>query len=343
MDKEKYTEKEITKRNGLFMLIVNLLGILVCIGIFVCGVIIAAKGRETIGVMLIVAASLVFIVFCIMFAGLKAVNPNEALVLTLFGDYYGTIKKEGYYWVNPFVTAINPAAKSALAGAAAAFTGTAQTGTSNTQVSASTDAAGMSKKVSLKVMTLNNEKQKVNDLLGNPIIVGSIVIWKVANPTKAVFEVDNYMSFLSIQCDSAMRNIARLYPYDVMEEDDDVEAEKTLRGSSQSVADELQLDLQKRVESAGIEIIDVRITHLAYAPEIAAAMLQRQQATAVIAARKKIVEGAVGMVEMALNQLSDDGIVMLDEERKAAMVSNLLVVLCGNKDAQPVVNSGSIY
>lgn len=341
MGKEKNTEKEITKRNGLFMLLVNLLGILVSIGIFVCGILLSAvKGNDALGITLAIISSLLFIVFCIMFAGLKAVNPNEALVLTLFGDYYGTIKKEGYYWVNPFVTAINPAAKSPLTEAATTLAGSTQAGT---QTSAAGSAAGMSKKVSLKVMTLNNEKQKVNDLLGNPIIVGSIVIWKVVNPTKAVFEVDNYMSFLSIQCDSAMRNIARLYPYDLMEEDDDIEAEKTLRGSSQSVADELQADLQKRVESAGIEIIDVRITHLAYAPEIAAAMLQRQQATAVIAARKKIVEGAVGMVEMALNQLSDDGIVMLDEERKAAMVSNLLVVLCGNKDAQPIVNSGSIY
>lgn len=341
MGKEKNTEKEITKRNGLFMLLVNLLGILVSIGIFVCGILLSAvKGNDALGITLAIISSLLFIVFCIMFAGLKAVNPNEALVFTLFGDYYGTIKKEGYYWVNPFVTAINPAAKSPLTEAATTLAGNTQAGT---QTNAAGSAAGMSKKVSLKVMTLNNEKQKVNDLLGNPIIVGSIVIWKVVNPTKAVFEVDNYMSFLSIQCDSAMRNIARLYPYDLMEEDDDIEAEKTLRGSSQSVADELQADLQKRVESAGIEIIDVRITHLAYAPEIAAAMLQRQQATAVIAARKKIVEGAVGMVEMALNQLSDDGIVMLDEERKAAMVSNLLVVLCGNKDAQPIVNSGSIY
>ena len=338
--KKEMTEREITKRNGLRIMIVNIFVMLVSVFGIVCGICLAvsasegkeASGNVALGVAVAVICAIVFIVCCIMYGGLKAVNPNEALVLTLFGDYYGTIKKEGFYWVNPFVSAVNPMSKSIFGEVVSA-----------TVQMAEGETAGTGNKISLKTLTLNNEKQKVNDLLGNPIIVGSIVIWKVVNPTKAVFEVDNYMTFLSTQCDSAMRNIARLYPYDLMEEDDDVEAEKTLRGSSREVAEELKKDLQERIKSAGIEIIDVRITHLAYAPEIAAAMLQRQQATAVIAARKKIVEGAVGMVEMALNQLSDDGIVMLDEERKAAMVSNLLVVLCGNKDAQPVVNSGSIY
>lgn len=337
MDSKKmYVEKEITKQNGLGMLLLSIAGLVLSIAMAVYGIYIAADRGESWGAILIVAGVVLMIVFCIFFAGLKSVNPNEALVLTLFGNYYGTIKKEGFYWVNPFVSAVNPTYKSALEAVTAAASGS--------QPKAPSEAVqtALGRKISLKTMTLNNEKQKVNDSLGNPIIVGSIVIWKVINPTKAVFEVDNFMTFLSIQCDSAMRNIARLYPYDDMNEDD-VEAEKTLRGSSQEVADELKQDLQKRVEAAGLEIIDVRITTLAYAPEIAAAMLQRQQATAVIAARKKIVEGAVGMVEMALNQLSDDGIVMLDEERKAAMVSNLLVVLCGNKDAQPIVNSGSIY
>lgn len=345
-EKKEMTEREITKRNGLRIMIVNIFVMLVSVFGIVCGICLAvsasegkeASGNVVLGVAVAVISSIVFIVCCIMYGGLKAVNPNEALVLTLFGDYYGTIKKEGFYWVNPFVSAVNPMSKSIFAEAAKAASATVQIGTG-----AEGETGSTGNKISLKTLTLNNEKQKVNDLLGNPIIVGSIVIWRVVNPTKAVFEVDNYMTFLSTQCDSAMRNIARLYPYDLMEEDDDVEAEKTLRGSSREVAEELKKDLQERIKSAGIEIIDVRITHLAYAPEIAAAMLQRQQATAVIAARKKIVEGAVGMVEMALNQLSDDGIVMLDEERKAAMVSNLLVVLCGNKDAQPVVNSGSIY
>jgi regulator of protease activity HflC (stomatin/prohibitin superfamily) len=189
-------------------------------------------------------------------------------------------------------------------------------------------------------MTLNNEKQKINDLLGNPIIIGIVVIWRVVNTAKAVFNVDNYKEYLSIQCDSALRNIVRLYPYDMSGDNDN---EKSLRGSSQEIADKLKDEIQSKVEIAGLEIIEARITHLAYAPEIAAAMLQRQQATAIIDARQMIVEGAVGMVEMALAKLNENKIINLDEERKAAMVSNLLVVLCGNKDAQPIVNSGSLY
>ena len=262
--------------------------------------------------------------------GLKVIAPKEALVLVLFGTYYGTIRKEGFYFVNPFCTAVNPAAK----GTPATISG------GNIQLGSS-----LSKKVSMKLMTLNNEKQKVNDQLGNPVIVGAVVIWKVVNPTKAVFNVNNYKTFLSIQCDSVIRNVARLYPYDICDDglgNGDFD-EKTLRGSTREVADRMRRELQERVEEAGLEVSDVQITHLSYAPEIASAMLQRQQAVAIIAARQKIVEGAVGMVEMALEKLSENQVVELDEERKAAMVSNLLVVLCGNKDAQPIVNSGSIY
>ena len=192
----------------------------------------------------------------------------------------------------------------------------------------------------MKALTLNNGKQKINDQLGNPIEIGVVVIWRVQNTAKAVFNVDNYMEFLSIQTDSALRNIVRLYPYDMADGGED---ERSLRGSSQMVAEELKAEIQNKVEVAGLEILEARITHLAYAPEIAAAMLQRQQASAIIDARKMIVDGAVGMVEMALEKLSEGNIVELDEERKAAMVSNLLVVLCGSKDAQPIVNSGSIY
>ena len=196
----------------------------------------------------------------------------------------------------------------------------------------------------LRTRTLNNNKQKVNDALGNPIIIGSVVIWHVADPTRAVFAVDNFEDYLSIQCDSTIRNIARLYPYDSMKDgDDEDDGEKTLRGSSSEVSEIMQNELSQRVADAGLVIEDVRITTLAYSDEIAAAMLQRQQAVAIIAARQKIVEGAVSMVKMAIDQLSEDEVVVLDEERKAAMVSNLLVVLCGNKDAQPIVNSGSIY
>ncbi|MEG1988834.1 MAG: SPFH domain-containing protein, partial [Oscillibacter sp.] len=198
------------------------------------------------------------------------------------------------------------------------------------------------KRISLKVMTLNNDKQKVNDKLGNPVEIGVVVIWKVVNTAQAVFDVDNYMEFLSIQADSALRNIVRMYPYDICD-DGENQGELSLRGSSLEVAQRLKEELQEKVGVAGLEIVETKITHLAYAPEIAAAMLQRQQASAIVDARKLIVEGAVGMVQMALTQLSDEKIVELDDERKAAMVSNLLVVLCGNRDAQPIVNSGSIY
>lgn len=215
-----------------------------------------------------------------------------------------------------------------------------KTSTSSITIGESTAAVQVKANISTKTMTLSNEKQKVNDVLGNPVIIGSVVIWNVENPTKAVFNVENYSEYLSIQCDSTIRHIARLYPYDNIETDSE---EKTLRGSSQEIADIMQKDLQERVRDAGLNIQEVRITHLAYSEEIAAAMLQRQQASAIIAARQKIVEGAVSMVKMAIDQLGEEEIVVLDEERKAAMVSNLLVVLCGNKDAQPIVNSGSIY
>ena len=268
----------------------------------------------------------------IAFAGLKIVAPNQALVLTLFGKYYGTLRTPGFYAVNPFVTANAPAVMNGEP------TETAQKTVVNGV--STTTTVSKPKKISLKTRTLDNKKQKVNDALGNPIIIGSIVIWRVANPTAAVFAVENFEEYLSIQCDSTIRNIARLYPYDSMSED---QSEKTLRDSSSEISEIMQHELSERVADAGLVIEDVRITTLAYAEEIAAAMLQRQQATAIIAARQKIVEGAVGMVKMAIDQLGEEEIVVLDEERKAAMVSNLLVVLCGNKDAQPIVNSGSIY
>lgn len=203
------------------------------------------------------------------------------------------------------------------------------------------------KKISLKVMTLNNSKQKVNDTLGNPVEIGIAVMWRVVDTAKAVFNVDNYKEYLSLQCDSALRNIVRIYPYDVAPNVDttgDGEPDEgSLRGSSAEVAERIRNEIQSKVQDAGLEILEARITYLAYAQEIAAVMLQRQQASAIIDARKMIVDGAVGMVEMALQKLSENHIVELDDERKAAMVSNLLVVLCGNRDAQPVVNSGSLY
>ena len=316
----KFEEKELTPINGWIGLLIGLIFILISlIGIYFTIV------NEIVFPTILGIISLIIGIFIL--CGLKVLNPNEAIVLVFFGKYYGTISKEGFYFVNPFCSAINPTYESQSIKIS-----------KSKEENEETSITSITKKVSLKALTLNNGIQKVNDEMGNPIMIGVVVIWKVINPTKAVFNVDNYKTYLSIQCDTALRNVARLYPYDV----NDASEEKTLRGSSQEVADKLKEELQTRVNVAGIEVCEVRITHLAYAPEIAAAMLQRQQAEAIIAARKKIVEGAVGMVEMALNSLNENDIVKLDDEKKAAMVSNLLVVLCGNKDAQPVVNSGNL-
>jgi len=240
---------------------------------------------------------------------------------------------------------VNPAAKTRLG-----QSGDVQEkkqGITITSESAKVDVEALGKRVSLKAMTLNNAKQKVNDCLGNPVEIGIAVIWRVVDTAKAVFNVDNYKEYLSLQCDSALRNIVRIYPYDVAPNVDttgDGEPDEgSLRGSSEVVARRIKDEIQGKVNEAGLEILEARITYLAYAPEIAAVMLQRQQASAIVDARMMIVDGAVGMVEMALEKLSQNEVVTLDEERKAAMVSNLLVVLCGNRDAQPVVNSGSLY
>lgn len=286
----------------------------------------------------------------IPFLGLKVLKPQEALVLTLFGNYVGTLKEAGFYFVNPFCTAVNPAAATKLnqSGIDAPTGGALSSLKISTGTTGEINAAqAAGKKVSLKIMTLNNNRQKINDCLGNPIEIGIAVMWRVVDTAKAVFNVDNYKEYLSLQCDSALRNIVRIYPYDVsagVDTTGDGQADEgSLRGSSEVVAERIRQEIQEKVGEAGLEIIEARITYLAYAPEIAAVMLQRQQASAIIDARKMIVDGAVGMVEMALERLNETQVVNLDEERKAAMVSNLLVVLCGNHDAQPVVNSGSLY
>lgn len=271
------------------------------------------------------------------FKGLIILKPQEAIVLTLFGKYKGTLKEEGFYWVNPFCSAINPASRTHLR----------QSDDIGKTVMQDTQPITANKKISLKIMTLNNNRQKINDCLGNPIEIGIAVMWRVKDTAKAVFNVDNYKEYLSLQCDTALRNIVRIYPYDVAPDidttGDGIADEGSLRGSSKIVASRIRDEIQHKVENAGLEIVEARITYLAYAQEIAAVMLQRQQASAIIDARKMIVDGAVGMVEMALERLNESGMVELDEERKAAMVSNLLVVLCGNHDAQPIVNSGSLY
>lgn len=297
----------------------------------------------------IILCILVLIFGWLPLCGLRILKPQEALVLTLFGNYVGTLKGEGFYCVNPFCSSFNPAAYTKLSQSGDVDSGAKgnsfAAALSGTQAVLGSNESG--KKISLKIMTLNNSRQKINDCLGNPVEIGIAVMWRVTDTAKAVFNVDNYKEYLSLQCDAALRNIVRIYPYDVAPgidtTGDGLADEGSLRGSSEVVAARIRDEIQQRVSDAGLEIVEARITYLAYASEIAAVMLQRQQASAIIDARKMIVDGAVGMVEMALARLSENNTVELDEERKAAMVSNLLVVLCGNRDAQPVVNSGSLY
>ena len=330
------TEKILTTRKlGLPVLLLTiLLFVLSILGCVFGGLILDDGGSPALMIVSIVVLCLCWLPL----PGLKVLKPQEALVLTLFGRYIGTLKGDGFYFVNPFCTAVNPASKTRLN----------QSGDVSANVStAGSSAEAPSRKLSLKIMTLNNNRQKINDCLGNPVEIGIAVTWRIVDTAKAVFNVDNYKEYLSLQCDSALRNIVRMYPYDVAPNvdttGDGVADDGSLRGSSEIVAGRIRDEIQQRVDEAGIEIIEARITYLAYATEIAAVMLQRQQASAIIDARKMIVDGAVGMVELALERLNDNDVVQLDEERKAAMVSNLLVVLCGNHDAQPIVNTGSLY
>lgn len=333
------------KKNGMAVLVLSTLLYLAAIAGLVFGCILVDGGATAAALLLIIVSSVWLIVGWIPFLGLKVLKPQEALVLTLFGKYVGTLKSDGFYYVNPFCTAVNPAAKTKLN-----QSGDVDGGAGKSIVLAAGQMSSVefaNKKISLKIMTLNNNRQKINDCLGNPVEIGIAVMWRVVDTAKAVFNVDNYKEYLSLQCDSALRNIVRIYPYDVAPgvdtTGDGVADEGSLRGSSEIVAARIRDEIQQKVGEAGLEILEARITYLAYAPEIAAVMLQRQQASAIIDARKMIVDGAVGMVEMALERLGENQTIMLDEERKAAMVSNLLVVLCGNHDAQPVVNSGSLY
>lgn len=335
--------KEITlknKKNGMLIL-------LLVIVLYIIAIVGAVIGISN-DIIPITVISFIWIgLGWILLLGLKTLKPQEALVLTLFGNYIGTLKNEGFYFVNPFCVGFNPAAKTKLNQSGDVDNGGKKSvifaGSSASEIS----AEPMNKKISLKIMTLNNNRQKINDCLGNPVEIGIAVTWRVVDTAKAVFNVDNYKEFLSLQCDSALRNIVRIYPYDVAPNvdttGDGIADEGSLRGSSEVVASRIKQEIQEKVTEAGLEIIEARITYLAYAPEIAAVMLQRQQASAIIDARKMIVDGAVGMVEMALERLNENDMIELDEERKAAMVSNLLVVLCGNHDAQPIVNTGSLY
>lgn len=336
-------EKTINARPGMLVLLLTVLGYVAAFALIIFGASQLERGAGAMGGILL-AIGILWICFGFLpFLGLKVIKPQEALVLTLFGKYTGTLREPGFYFVNPFSVSVNPAGKTKLG-----QSGDVDNSSNKMLVKTENGVVTLGeKKVSLKVMTLSNSKQKINDRLGNPVEIGIAVMWRVVDTAKAVFNVDNYKEYLSLQCDSAVRNIVRIYPYDVAPDidttGDGLADEGSLRGSSAVVADRIRDEIQSKVLEAGLEIIEARITYLAYAQEIAAVMLQRQQASAIIDARKMIVEGAVGMVEMALNRLYENDVVSLDEERKAAMVSNLLVVLCGNRDAQPIVNSGSLY
>ena len=339
-------EKVLKARRGMPMMLAGLFYLAAAIALVALGGGLLDAGNGVLGGILLGLGILMIITSFIPFMGLKVLNPQEALVLTLFGRYTGTLRNAGFYYVHPFSTAVNPAAKTKLGQSGDVD----KDGQGKTFLSVNTNMPNMtvtSKKISLKIMTLNNSKQKINDCLGNPVEIGVAVMWRVADTAKAVFNVDNFKEYLSLQVDSAVRTIVRLYPYDVAPNVDttgDGEPDEgSLRGSSAVVAERIREEIQNKVVGAGLEILEARITYLAYAPEIAAVMLQRQQASAIVDARKLIVDGAVSIVDMALNKLSEQEVVTLDEERKAAMVSNLLVVLCGNRDTQPVVNSGSLY
>ena len=304
-------------RRGMPVLLLTVLAYILSIALLIVGIVmvensgyyydgVAVSAVSPVGgILLIVIAVLWMLLGWIFCLGLKVLKPQEALVLTLFGKYVGTLREPGFFFVNPFCTSVNPAAKTKLN----------QSGDVGTSAPSIINVSGAS--VSTGEVQINNNRQKINDCLGNPVEIGIAVIWRVVDTAKAVFDVDKT--------------------------GDGIADEGSLRGSSDVVASRIRDEIQQKVVSAGLEIIEARITYLAYAPEIAAVMLQRQQASAIIDARKMIVDGAVGMVEMALERLSEKNTVELDEERKAAMVSNLLVVLCGNHDAQPVVNSGSLY
>jgi regulator of protease activity HflC (stomatin/prohibitin superfamily) len=285
-------EKEIRGVSGWLILLLNLA---VVIGSIVGLVRAAGDGNVP-----LIITFMVVILFCIIaLAGSTVVNPNEARVVQLYGRYKGTLKNQGFWWVNPLTRR---------------------------------------RRVSLRVRNFESSKLKVNDYDGNPIEIAAIVVWRVVDTAEAIFQVNDYENFIHVQTESAVRVLATTYPYDAHEE-----GQIALRISSEEIAHRLRQETQDRLTTAGVEVIEARLSHLAYAPEIASAMLRRQQANAIIAARQRIVEGAVGMVEMALEQLSAKNVVALDEERKAAMVSNLLVVLCGDRDPQPVVNAGTLY
>ncbi|MBM6953834.1 SPFH domain-containing protein [Enorma phocaeensis] len=341
-------EKKIKAASGWGMLFAVIVAFVVIIAAFILSIV-GLDSAEDAGV----AASPIFAwglglsitAFCLIWipvSGFFTLQPGQARVCILFGDYKGTVRDEGFRWANPFYSRSMGASSSSEEATAEVLS---KSGLSlSKQISvASKSASGLSTKISVRARTLNGEILKVNDKVGNPIEIANVVVWHVADTAKALFDVDNYEQFVATQAETALRHVASIYAYDHAEDSSDSMESITLRSNIEEVSTALKYELTQRLAPAGITVDDARLTHLAYAPEIAQAMLRRQQAEAVIAARKKIVEGAVSMVEMAVEELSRGGQVELDEERKAAMASNLMVVLCGESEARPVVNTGSLY
>lgn len=321
-------ENVVKVKNGWVMLPVNILMLLGAVALFIYAVVQANRGGGAQTITLIGVAVLTFVTACVMFGGFFTLQPNQARVLVLFGEYRGTVRESGFHWGNPFYT-----------NGTATLHAVAEAGKPGEHSSVAAMKKPSSRnKISLRARNMNGEKLKVNDKRGNPIEIGAVVVWRVEDTAQAMFDVEDYESYVSIQSESALRHLANAYAYDNGEEN-----ETTLRSGVDEVSLALKRELEERLSKAGVVVEEARLTHLAYAPEIAQAMLRRQQAEAVIAARTKIVHGAVSMVEMALKELADRKVLVLDDERKAAMVSNLLVVLCGESEVHPVVNTGTLY
>ena len=340
-------EKKIKAASGWGMLALSIVGIVVILALFVVGIAIAIATEDsgesvTLPVAMVVASVVLFIAWCILVSGFFTLQPGQARVCILFGDYKGTVRDEGFRWANPFYSrsmGSNGTAEDATAEVIS------KSGLSlGKQIETAAKAtSNISTKISVRARTLNGDILKVNDKVGNPIEIANVVVWHVADTAKALFDVDNYEQYVATQAETALRHVASIYAYDHAEDSSDSMESITLRSNIEEVSTALKYELTQRLAPAGVTVDDARLTHLAYAPEIAQAMLRRQQAEAVIAARKKIVEGAVSMVEMAVTELSKGGQVELDEERKAQMASNLMVVLCGESEAHPVLNAGSLY
>ena len=335
-------EKQARAASGWPMLFVNLVAYAAAIWGMVQGIITLASAEDAgvpapvTGPALLVGGIVLLIVSIIISSGFFSLQPGQARVLVLFGNYVGTVRESGFYWVNPFYSH-----SLGSEGTGASIDVSLEEGTPSVKAAAA--AKTLSTKVSLRARTLNGDRLKVNDKMGNPIEIATVVVWHVADTAKALFDVDHYPSYVAMQTETALRHVASVYAYDHMEDDDASNSSITLRSNIEEVSESLKEELDRRLAPAGVSVDDARLTHLAYAPEIAQAMLRRQQAEAIIAARKKIVEGAVSMVDMALKELSDGGVVEFDDDRKAVMASNLMVVLCGESEAQPVLNTGSLY